>query len=310
MKNRTKAFLPFLVAVALSAGCGTTDVLNQRPAEVSLPTWFTAPVDSEQLGTPANLGMRLPRHLRPFAAKYALPNWVVYGVVRCLGQEELLVNGTYKTFTERHNNTESTVVVDEVYYDVTVNGIDIELARIARLCAEAKSETDRIRVLSSFVTRRFGGYVLFDLSAGSGGKGKNEESLLLASGESAGTPRETFSGGRDSKVPPVGWRETATHYISTTAGDFSYGDIIGSFRRAEEDGIQEMSRCLAFKRSQMRKDVTVHANDGDVDVSEEVAKEEFMLRMRGIRITRRFVDLENRACVIVVTLPVDGVALR
>ena len=305
MKNGTRVLLLCFVTALLSAGCGTTGGIHNGSADLSLPKWLTAPSSPEQLGTPVNLGMQLPQHLRPFAAKYPLPRWVIYGVVRCLGQEELVVNGTYKVFTERENETESTVVVDEVYFDVTVNGIDSELTRIVKMCTEAESEADRIRALSSFVTRRFGGYVLFSLSEAS----DTREPLLLASGASPDTAMEVFRPGKDN-VPPVGWRETATHYISTTASDFSYSDMVGSFRRAEEDGVQEMARCLAFKRSQMRKDVTIHTGAGDVDVSEEVAKEEFLLRMRGIRVTRRFVDLDNRACIVVVTLPIDGVALN
>jgi len=52
--------------------------------------------------------------------------------------------------------------------------------------------------------------------------------------------------------------------------------------------------------------------EGDVkvseDVKEETIKEEITLRMRGVMIRRRVVDMARGLCLVEVCVPIDGVA--
>ena len=305
-------------AIGLLAGCRSTKDRDlrlgiERGGTVALPLWFTQPGGAEQEDVPVSLGLELPRHLLRFERKYGLPGWVVYGVVRSLGSEEFVANGAYRAFSVTDERGESRVVVDDVNYDVPAARIEGALAKIAADCTAAENELVRKNVLGSFVVRRYGSFVLFSLKGGktpsAGDPPGKDDNLLLSSGESR-DPVETFSQGKAKELPVVGWRETATHYVTTMAGDFRYGDPIESFRRTEEDAIHDLARGLIVKFSHMQKNLTDSRVEKTGDYQEETLREDLTLRMRGVRVVRRMVDLPSASCLVVVQVPRTGVALK
>lgn len=302
-----------LIALAMT-GCRSTcdSVLIGDRGKITLPMWFTTPSGPEQMDVPANVGMDLPEHLRALAAKYELPGWVVYGVVRSLGSDEFLVNGTVRTFAVRDELGESRVVVDNIYYDVDPRRTEAILAGIARDCSEAETELDRRNALGRFVLQRHGGFVLFSVSGATPLKetsGGDYENLLLTSGEGRGAV-ETFYPEHTEGFPKIGWRETATHYVCAMAGDFRYGDPMRSFRLAEEEAISDLAKGLVLKFSHMSKGYTETQVSKIGDIQEETLRESMTLRMRGVRVTRRVVNLGKSSCVVVVQVAKSGVALR
>lgn len=295
-----------LVAVFMSGCGGTACKLRPQPLEVKLPMWFTQPQGNEQADTPVNIGVRLPKHLVPFVEEYGLPSWVVYGVVRSLGAQEFLANGTLKTFSVVDSRGESSVVVDDVYYDVPSNTIRAALGAISEACMDAETELDRHNVVGANVSRRFGGILLFTLSPAGGSR----SNLLLTSGVSR-DPMEAFGSDHPEAMPVIGWRETASHYITTMPGAYIYGNPVLAFRRTEEEAIRDLAKGLLLKFSHMRKSV-VDSTTGIVDdeIKEEVYREEITLRMRGVRVMRRVVDVDRRLCLVEVSVPRSGVALK
>jgi len=295
------------VAALVVSGCASPPcAFYTRPGEVQLPEWFTMPKGDEQADTPVNLGVRLPAHLVPLAAEFGLPNWVIYGVVRSLGAREFLANGNVRTFSVSDEGGESSVIVDDVYYDVPAERIRAELAAIARACMSAENKLERHNVLGAFVRRRFGGIILFTLDHA----GEQESNLLMTTGESR-DPMEVFDVDHPETMPVVGWRETGSHYITTMPGPFIYGNPVLAFRRTEEDAIRDLAKALLLKFSHMRKAV-VDTGTGRVDdeIKEEVYREEITLRMRGVRVVRRVVDVGRGLCLVEVSVPRDGVALK
>jgi hypothetical protein len=296
-----------VLLIAGVCGCQTTDMETlSRPSEIKLPEWFTMPQGSDQSDTPVNLGVRLPMHLRSLASEFGLPNWVVYGVVRSLGSREFLANGTVKTFNVVDERGESSVVVDNVYYDVPVQQVRALLRAITMECSEAETELGRQNVLGAYVLRRFGGIVLFSLDRA----GQSQSNLLLTSGIS-NDGMESFDSDHPESLPEVGWRETSSHYITTIPGPFMYGNPVLAFRRTEEEAIRDLAKTLLHKFSHMRRSVvdTASAHKDD-EIKEEVYKEEITLRMRGVRVLRRVVDVDRGLCFVEVCVPRDGVAAK
>jgi len=277
-----------------------------RPSEVKLPQWFTMPRGDEQTDTPVSLGIQLPDHLVELGDEFGLPHWVVYGVVRSLGAREFLANGTVKTFSVTDEQGESSVVVDDVYYDVPADRIRAILQAITVDCAEAENELARHNVLGVYVRRRFGGIILFSLDHA----GELDTNLLLTSGVS-NDPMETFDVDKPETLPVIGWRETASHYITTLPGRYMYGNPVLAFRRTEEEAIRDLAKTLMHKFSHMRKAV-VDGASGRVDdeIKEETYREEITLRMRGVRVLRRAVDVKQGLCLVEVSVPRNGVAKR
>ncbi len=289
----------------LVAGCRQAGVVRTatHPAEVHLPQWFTAPQADEQRDVPVSLGVQLPPHLSPLAREFRLPNWVIYGVVRSLGADEFLANGIFRSFSVVDERGSSRVVIDDVYYDVPMDQVRRVLSGIATECGAAETERERLDVLGSFVQRRYGGMVLFSLRRGNDGP-----NLLLSSGRST-DPAETFARGRTPEpMPVVGWRETGGRTITTMIGTFHYGNAELSFRRTEEEAIRDLAKGLMFKFSHMSKQFIEGGDKVSEDMKEEVYREEITLRMRGVRVRRRVVDMERGLCVVEVCVPVDGVA--
>lgn len=281
-----------------------------EPGRIVLPRWFSEPAGAEQADAPVSLGMVVPPHLQPLVKTYKLPGWIVYGTVRCLGSDEFLVNGTFKRFSLTDDFGESNVVVDELHYDVDRGRIESTLHAIASAASEAETELDRQNVLGGHVRKRFGGFLLFSLNRAAEVAGADARNLLMESGASDDT-LEFFTCDMDpGTLPALGWRETASHYTVTYAGAFRYGDLLGSFRRTEEDAIHDLARSLLVKFSHMRRRYTGAPDDHEEDVQEEVVKEQLRLRLRGVRVTRRMIDMHNSACVVVVTIPRRGVARR
>lgn len=311
---RIQTLVLVVMTSALAFGCRSPRgaYLATRQGEVSLPLWFTSPAGAEQSDVPASMGMVLPDQLKPLAEEYGLPGWAVYGVVRSLGSEEFLVNGVVRTFTVRDELGESRVVVDDVYYDVDPTRAEAILAGIARNCAAAETELDRHHALGRFVIERHGSFVLFSLARAvplSETGDKAFENLLLTSGEGR-APVETFEPGDTDGFPQIGWEETGTHYVSTMAGRFQYARPIRSFRRVEEDAIKDLAKGLVVKFSHMRKGYEDSQVEETGGIREETFREEIRLRMRGVRVTRRVVDLDRCLCLVVVRVPKDGVARR
>jgi hypothetical protein len=296
----------FVVLCVLTAGCQTTSHKRSLATDVRLPKWFTMPHGAEQLDTPVSLGIRLPNHLRNLADEFDLPNWVIYGVVRCVGADEFLANGSVKTLNVSDERGEDTVTVDEIYYDVNQKEVKSILMDIEAQCALAENEIERQKVLSRYLMRRFGSIVLFTLKR-VGGSG---DELLLSSGESHDA-MEVFDCEDAKTLPKVGWRETPTHYIATVTGDFSYSNPVLSFRRTEENAIRDLAKTLLLDLSHMEKSFVDGAGDVvDDAVSENVYREDLWLRMRGVRVVRRAVDLKHGQCLVVVSVPRSGVSSR
>ena len=294
------------LSMLVLSGCGTTSVSRPFVQKVRLPMWFTQPTGSEQADTPVNIGLVLPQHLQPLAEEFGLPNWVVYGVVRSLGSHEFLANGVLKSFSVVDAGGESTVVVDDVYYDVSNEKIRSELGRISVACTTAETERDRHDVLGAYARRRFGGILLFSLDHA----GENKSNLLMTSGVS-NDPMEVFDSTHPESMPTVGWRETASHYITTMPGPYMYGNPVLAFRRTEEEAIRDLAKTLLHKFSHMRKSV-VDNTTGRVDdeIKEEVYREELTIRLRGVRVLRRVVDVDRGLCLVELSVPRDGVAMK
>lgn len=296
-------FLLIAVFVVI-AGCRSSHCYNAKQFDLKLPEWFTMPRGDAQTDTPVSLGICLPEHLQKLTKEYGLPGWVVYGVVRSLGAREFLANGVIKTFTVTDEYGESSVVVDEIYYDVADVKIRLILASIASACADAKNELDRKNILGGFVVKRFGSIVLFSLDHA----GECDGNLLMTTGESSDA-MEQFDETHSAELPVVGWKETSTHYITTMPGTFMYGNPVLAFRRTEEEAIRDLAKTLLHKFSHMRKSVVDDASDQvDDEIKEDVFREEITLRMRGVRVLRRAVDVKNGLCLVEVSVPRNGVA--
>lgn len=84
-----------------------------------------------------------------------------------------------------------------------------------------------------------------------------------------------------------------------------------AFRRVEEEAIRDLAKSLLVKFSHMRKSV-VDTTTGIVDdeIKEEVYREEITLRMRGVRVIRRVVDVDRQLCLVEVSVPRSGVAMK
>ncbi len=287
-------------------GCRSSHCYSIKASELKLPEWFTMPRGDEQTDTPVSIGIRLPKHLKQLAKEYELPDWVVYGVVRSLGAREFLANGVIKTFSVTDEYGESSVVIDEIYYDVPNGQTRDILASIAESCATAENELERHNVLGGYIIRRFGGIVLFSLDHA----GERETNLLMTTGES-NDAMEQFDETHPEVLPVVGWRETSTHYITTMPGVFMYGNPVLAFRRTEEEAIRDLAKTLLYEFSHMRKSIVDDASDQvDDEIKEEVFREEITLRMRGVRVLRRAVDMKSGLCLVEVSVPRNGVALK
>ena len=306
-----RRMLRFVGMLALAAWCacgcrGTHCSQYMRPSEVKLPQWFTMPQGDEQTDTPVDLGIRLPEHLVALGDEFGLPHWVVYGVVRSLGAREFLANGTVKTFSVSDERGESSVVVDDVYYDVPVERVRAILQAIAIDCSEAENELARHNILGVFVRRRFGGIILFSLDHA----GELETNLLLTSGVTKDA-METFDVGTPETLPVIGWRETASHYITTMPGRYMYGNPVLAFRRTEEEAIRDLAKTLLHKFSHMRKAVVDDVGERiDDEIKEDVYREEITLRMRGVRVVRRAINVDQGLCLVEVSVPRNGVAMK
>jgi len=296
----------FLLAVLMFGlcGCRSSHCYSINSSELQLPEWFTMPRGDEQTDTPVSLGIRLPKHLKALAKEYELPDWVVYGVVRSLGAREFLANGVVKTFSVSDEYGESNVVVDELYYDVPNDQTRAILASIAESCADVENELESHNILGGYVIRRFGSIILFSLDHA----GERETNLLMTTGESNDV-MELFDETHPEVLPVVGWRETPTHYITTSLGSFMYGNPVLAFRRTEEDAIRDLAKTLLYEFSHMRKSVIDDASDKvDDEIKEDVFREEITLRMRGVRVLRRAVDIKQGLCLVEVSVPRNGVA--
>jgi len=230
----------------------------------------------------------------------------VYGVVRCLGSDEFLAQGVCRTFRIHDEAGENQVVVDNTWYDVSPPRVEEALAGIAADSAEGATERDRQNVIGRYVKRRYGSYVLFSMNPGD--IVQYTGNLLQQSGESEDR-MEKFVRGQTDRIPQPGWKETPREYQVTGAGVFRYGDPVGSFRKTEEDAILELAKCLVLKLSHMEKTYTSERRESGIDeVMEETSREEVHLRMRGLRVLRRAVDLEQGTCLVTVSVPRSGVA--
>ncbi|MBL7076852.1 MAG: hypothetical protein ISS31_05210 [Kiritimatiellae bacterium] len=278
---------------------------------MDLPTWLTQPSAILEKDAPVNLHMTCPAHLAQFCDRYKLPAWVVYGVVRCLGADDFVVNGVFRRFSITDEYGEDNVVVDKLHYDVGRRRIERRLASIARAVGEADTELDRMNVLGSYVRRRFGAFVLFSLDHADAMQAapENFTNLLLETGECLdGMERfdRDYVAGLD--LHP-GWTETRDYYQVVQAGDFGYGNPMASFRRTEEEAIHELARSMVVKFSHLQRQFST-ARSIDDAVQEDAVREEIVLRMRGVRVLRRVIDPGRRVCLVTVRVPRNGVARK
>lgn len=299
-----------LAASLLLAGCATVPDVP-RGGRIDLPTWLTQPSPTLQKDVPVDLHMRCPAHLEPLCDRYRLPAWVVYGVVRCLGADEFVVNGVFRRFSVTDEYGESSVVVDELHYDVVRHRITQRLTAIMRAVADAETELDRMNVLGAYVRRRFGAFVLFSLDYADAMQAAPETftNLLLETGESLDGMEHFDRQHAASLNLNPGWIETDACYQVVQAGDFHYGHPMDSFRQAEEAAIHELARSLVVKFSHLQRQFST-ARSVAGGVQEDAVREEITLRMRGVRILRRVIDPERHACFVTVRLPRGGVAQK
>ena len=293
-----------LVTFSLLAGCSSTSGYEKDGFRISLPEWFAAPEPDEQLYAPLNIGMYVPEHLRELGNKHGLPGWVVYGVVRCLGAEELVAHGTIKIYTLIDYQGESTYVMDDVYYDVSQGWVDMVLSRISEVYSKAESDRERKEILGKYVVRRMR-YI-------QGTDPEEDRNLLNDSGICADS-MEVFKRGKPAEFPLLGWMETPTDYVMTTVTDFRYNDITGSFREAEEEAILELARSVLLNLQSLNKMATIDTIDGRYEsydeLYEEIFAEEISARLSDVRVVRRMIDIEQGACLVVVKVPKSGVCV-
>ncbi len=287
-------------------GCQQTAcVVRGRPLEINLPEWFTRPTTVAADDVPVDIGMRLPADLVPFHKQYGdLPPWVVYGVVRSLGFQEFVVTGVLRAFTLTEGVSENRVVLDTVRYNVSADRVEAVLADVMKAYAEAGDDRARIAYLGRHLRRRFGSYALFSMVGGQTAV-EDANNLLMRSGVS-GDQMETFTNATEG-FDPLGWRETATECRLTLAGEFRYGDAMGSFRKVEEDAIHEMARSVLVSLSHMHRQLGEGVAMAGA-VQEDVRREQLVLRMAGVRVLRRMVDLKEGACVVTVAVPKSGIS--
>jgi len=254
------------------------------PVEIALPTWLTAPVGEAQRDAPLLVGMRLPPELAEFGKRYpVLPPWAIYGTVRCLGSDEFLATGSIRRFTmSGESATEYRHVVDTLRYHVDAVRVDTALASATQLCASATDEAAVRHALEGYLRYHHRGFALFSLQH-RGSDAARTESV------------EVFRVGEKPACDPVGWRETGEEFRLTYVGDFNYSDPLGAFRKTEEEAIAELARTTLIRFADMQK---------QADEFREVAsKETLSVRIRGLRVLRRAVDLDSGTCFVTVCVP-------
>ncbi|OGV63675.1 MAG: hypothetical protein A2498_11610 [Lentisphaerae bacterium RIFOXYC12_FULL_60_16] len=275
------------------------------PLQWSCPLWYSQPRGLEQSDAPVGFDMRLPDHLESFRRRYDIPGWMVYGVVRCLGSDEFLASGICRTYNVADRLGEDRVVVNRIHYEVPEARIRGELESIRTALDAAPDERSRQLVPGPYVKRRFGGFVLFSLNATiSTGVAGN---LLEGSGQTE-DPMETFVRGVSAALPAPGWEASGGAYRYTAAGEFRMRDPLRSFRITEEAAIEELVKGVMVLFSGVDRAYTASdgGREGD-DLAEHVAREEVHLRLRGVRVIRRALDLEHGICLVTVTVPKSGI---
>lgn len=262
-----------------------------EPLQLSLPLWLTAPSGDEQREAPVLLGMKLPPDLTPFGERFAsLPPWYVYGTIRCLGAEELLASGTIRTYSMDDGAAEYRHVVDTLRYHVDAQKVAAALASATQALVYARDDLDREVTLRANLRHYYTGFGLFSLSTSAGSDG------------AAGM--ESFRADTPPKCEPAGWRETASDYFVTQPGNFNYSDPLGAFRKTEEDAIAELAKGIMVRLAFLEKSgITVGA-----DAREAATKETVKLRLKGVHVLRRSVNLADGSCSVTIGLPKSGVS--
>lgn len=289
-----------LTCLLLISGCASTEKPMQAERTLDLPTWYTNPTTETSELSPVSLLMKTPEHLDIFRRKYELPGWMVYGVVRSLGARELIVTATHKTYTEVKNDLSTVMVVDDIKYDVHVNGIDQALQNIARQCALAENGYKRREVILSHLTRRSGAYVLFCLAPNQ----RTGMDMLTAS-DGDQTPMEQFSTESTETQPKPGWSESNTRYESTVIGQITNNNLFDSFRRTEEEAIYDMAKHIVIKQGKIHQASVTEKSESEVALQKNIS-----LSIRGLRIDRRKVDLNMNTCIVTISVPKDGIAVN
>lgn len=257
------------------------------PLELALPLWLTSPQGDEQRSAPVMMGMPLPPELTPFGKRFAdLPPWYVYGTVRCLGAEEFLASGVVRTHILHDGRAEYRCVSDSLRYNVDAARVEESLSSVTQAISGVQA-ADRDAVLRANLSRYSSGYGLFTL-AGAGGQ------------KEGGT--ETFRVGVRPECEPVGWQETASEFRVTQIGDFSYRDPLGALRRVEEDAIADLARGMLVRLAHLQKS----AEGENENVFEETTRESLRVKIRGVRVLRRAVDLSEGTCFVTITVAKGG----
>lgn len=252
------------------------------PFEISLPLWLTQPLGDEQRSAPVMLGMSLPSELTPFGKRFAgLPPWYVYGTVRCLGADELLASGDVRTHMMNDGMAEYRHVSDSLRYNVDERRVEEVLSAVTQAVAGV-SGGDRDAVLRANIRYYDSGYGLFALSDGAREEGRRG--------------LETFRVGVKPHCEDVGWRETESELHVTQVGDFTYGDPLGALRKTEEDAIAELARGATVRLAHLQKNLSEVGRD----IVEETTKETIKVRIRGVRVLRRCIDLSEGSCSVTV----------
>jgi hypothetical protein len=115
---------------------------------------------------------------------------------------------------------------------------------------------------------------------------------------------ETFRADTQPECEPAGWRETASGYFVTQTGDFNYGDPLGALRKTEEDAIAELAKGIMVRLAYLEKSGMMVGSDA----REAATKETVRLRLKGVHVLRRSVNLADGSCRVTKGLSKSGVS--
>ena len=152
----------------------------------------------------------------------------------------------------------------------------------------------------SHLMRRSGAYVLFSLEP-------NQKTglSLLATADGEETPMEQFSTGSTETKAKPGWSESGERYKNTFIGEIRNNNLFDSFRVTEEEAIYDMAKHIVLKYGKERQESVSSKSESEGDPEKNIS-----LKIKGLRIDRRKVDLDLNNCIVTVSAPKDGVTIN
>ncbi|VGO11945.1 hypothetical protein PDESU_00493 [Pontiella desulfatans] len=267
---------------------------------LKLPAWMTAPDARERNGVPVDLEMKCPKTLRSYEQRYALPPWMIYGTVRALGMQRMLVQGEVKSFALDVDGRSSELPEeDALVYFVPDKDIHATLMRIVRACSKAKNEDELNEIIFSHLQCLWlDRYALFTLSPAEDAFGRGTSRTV-----------ELFEPGRDD-LPTIGWRESEKEIETTVAGKYDPEFPLRSFHLAEELAVRDLAEGIQVEVRSLQRSEEVEAHGYGWTLTESAVKESFNLELRGVQVVRRAVDLDDGICLVAVKVPKSGIHRR